>query len=117
MPGTPVSRYRKCDVSRFLTGLDARFGMMCMESRGVAERLEAAPFQSDGANRAAVSGTAATSLLKSLNGGSLVFLHVEDSVELGDLEQVVHLFGQVEQLEFAALVLGGGERAHQFADA
>ncbi len=29
----------------------------------------------------------------------------------------MHLFGEVEQLEFTALILGGGEGADQLADA
>src|ERR1022692_2021459 len=52
-----------------------------------------------------------------LNRRGFVVLYVEDGVEFGDLEQVVHLLGEVKQLEFAALVLGGGEGADQFADA
>ncbi len=46
-----------------------------------------------------------------------VFFHIEDGVELGDLQQVVHFLGEVEQFEFAALVLGRGEGADEFADA
>src|SRR5581483_7600712 len=46
-----------------------------------------------------------------------VVLHVEDGVQLGDLQQVVHFLGEVEQLEFAALVADAGESADQFADA
>src|SRR5208282_2598211 len=45
-----------------------------------------------------------------------VVLHIEDGVELGDLQQVVNFLGEVEQLEFAALVLGSGEGADQLAD-
>jgi hypothetical protein len=51
------------------------------------------------------------------HGYCLVVFHIEDGVELGDLEQIVDLLGEVEQLKFAALVLGGGECADQFADA
>ena len=47
---------------------------------------------------------------------SLVVLHIEDGIELGDLEQVMHLFGQVQQLQFAALTLDGSECAHQLTD-
>jgi hypothetical protein len=46
-----------------------------------------------------------------------VVFHVEDGVELGDLKQVVDLLGEVQQLEFATLILGGGEGADQLADA
>src|SRR4051812_47444905 len=48
---------------------------------------------------------------------SFVVFHVEDGVELGDLQQVVHFLRQVKQLQFAALIADGGERAHQLADA
>src|SRR5215472_5063219 len=47
---------------------------------------------------------------------ALVVLDVEDGVELGDLEQVVNFLGEVEQLELAALVANGSERADQLAD-
>jgi len=56
-------------------------------------------------------------LLEGFDGGGFVVLHVKDGVELGDLEQIVHLLGEVEEFEFAALILGGGEGADQFADA
>jgi len=56
-------------------------------------------------------------LLEGFDGGGFVVFHVEDGVELGDLQQVVHLLGEVEKLEFAALILGGGEGADQLADA
>src|SRR5258705_9777965 len=46
----------------------------------------------------------------------LVVLDIKDGVQLGDLEQVVNLLGEIQQLQFAALVLGCGERADQFAD-
>ena len=49
--------------------------------------------------------------------GCFVFFHIEDGVELRDLQQVVHFLGEIEQLEFATLVLGGGEGADEFADA
>src|SRR5258708_38862434 len=57
------------------------------------------------------------SLLESLDRRCLVFLHVKHGVELGDLQQVVYLLGEVQQLEFAALVLGGGKGADQLDDA
>src|SRR5215469_4231016 len=47
---------------------------------------------------------------------AFVVLDVEDGVELGDLEQVVNFLGEVEQLELAALVANGSERADQLAD-
>src|SRR5882672_3586712 len=45
-----------------------------------------------------------------------VFLHIEDGVELRDLQKVVDLLGQVQQFEFAALFLGSGEGTDKFAD-
>ena len=45
-----------------------------------------------------------------------VFFDVENGVQLGDLEQVVDLLGEVQQLKIAALVADGGERADQLAD-
>src|SRR5579863_5722465 len=56
-------------------------------------------------------------LLERLDGGGFVVLHVEDGVELGDLKQVVDLLGEVQEFQFAALILGGVEGADQFADA
>ena len=56
-------------------------------------------------------------LLERLDRGGFVVFHVEDGVELGDLKQVVDLLGEVQQLQFAALILGGGEGADQFTDA
>ena len=51
-----------------------------------------------------------------LYGRRFVVLDVEDGVELRDLQQVVYFFGEVEQLEFAALVFGSGEGADELAD-
>src|ERR1700694_1274724 len=51
------------------------------------------------------------------DGGGLVVLDVEDGVELGDLEEVVDLLGQVEELELAACILDGGERGDHLPDA
>ncbi len=55
-------------------------------------------------------------LAERLNGCGFVFFYIEDGVQLGDLEQVVDLLGQIQQLEFAALVADGSERADQLAD-
>src|SRR5208283_1208875 len=57
------------------------------------------------------------SLVEGADGGGLVVPDVEDGVELGDLEQVVDLLGEVEQLELAAGVFDGGECADQLSDA
>ena len=56
-------------------------------------------------------------LFERFDRGCFVVFHVEDGVELGDLKQVVDLLGEVQQLQFAALVLHGGKGANQFADA
>ena len=56
-------------------------------------------------------------LLERLYGGGFVVLYVEDGVKLRDLEQIVDLLGEVQQLQFAALILGGGEGAYEFANA
>ncbi len=58
----------------------------------------------------------AQDLPKSLYRRGLVILHVEHRVELGNLQQVVHFLGQLQQLQFAALVLHRGICADQFAD-
>src|SRR5713101_2727536 len=50
------------------------------------------------------------------DGLGFVVFDVEDGVELGDLEQVVDLLGELEQLQLATLVADGGKRAHQLAD-
>src|ERR1035437_1980468 len=56
-------------------------------------------------------------LFEGADGRGFVVPDVEDGVELGDLEQVVDLLGEVEQLEFAARIPDRGEGADQFADA
>ena len=56
-------------------------------------------------------------LLEGFDRRGLVFLHIEDGVELRDLQQIMDFLGEVEQLEFAALVLGSSEGADEFADA
>ena len=56
-------------------------------------------------------------LCERLDRVCFVVLDVEDGVEFGDLEQVVNLFGQIQELQFAAAVADGGESADQFADA
>ena len=43
-------------------------------------------------------------LTKGAHGCSFVVLNVEDGIQLGDLQQVVHFLGQVQQLQFATLV-------------
>src|SRR5690349_15386326 len=46
----------------------------------------------------------------------LVVLDVEHGVELRDLQQVMDLFGEVQQFEFAAAIADGGVSADQLAD-
>ena len=52
------------------------------------------------------------SLFKRSDGHGLVIFYVEDGVQLRDLKQIVHFLGQLEQLEFAALVAHRGKGAH-----
>lgn len=82
------------------------------EQKGIL-RLAGSSFAQQGAQRSCGAALAA----KTAQRGAFVVVHVEDGVELGDLEQVVHFFGQVEQLEFPAVIFHGGEAAHQLADA
>ncbi len=49
-------------------------------------------------------------------GRCFVILHIEDGVQLCNLQQVVNFLGEVEQLKFATLVLGCGKGADQLAD-
>jgi len=56
-------------------------------------------------------------LAERLYGPCFVVLDIEDSVELRDLQQIVHFLGEVEQLQFATLVFGSSEGADKFADA
>jgi hypothetical protein len=65
----------------------------------------------------AATSSASALLVKRLYARCFVFLHIEDGVELRDLQQVVYFFCEVKQLEFATLVLGSGEGADEFADA
>jgi len=50
-------------------------------------------------------------LTKGADGRSFIVFNVEDGIELGDLQQVVHFLGQVQQLQFATLVAHGGKGA------
>jgi hypothetical protein len=65
----------------------------------------------------ALCATESALLFEGGDGAGFVVLHVEDGVELGDLQQVVDLAGQVQELEFAALVFGCSEGADQLTDA
>src|ERR1035437_3488255 len=56
-------------------------------------------------------------LLERLDRGSFAVFHVEHGVELGNLKQIIDFLGEVQELEFAALILGRGEGADQFTDA
>jgi hypothetical protein len=44
-------------------------------------------------------------------------MHLEDRVELGDLEQVLDPFGEAEEFELAVLAGDGGVAIDEFADA
>jgi hypothetical protein len=59
----------------------------------------------------------AAALVERLYRSGLVVSHIEDGVELGDLQQVVNFLGQVQQFEFAALVAHGGKGADQLTNA
>jgi len=50
------------------------------------------------------------------DGDRLVVFHVEDGVQLRNLEQVVDLLGEIQELQFPALPLHGSERADQLTD-
>jgi len=56
-------------------------------------------------------------LVERLYCGCLIVPHIKYRVELGDLQQVMDLLGEVEQLEVAFLLAHSGEGADQFADA
>src|ERR1700734_4010776 len=56
-------------------------------------------------------------LLERLDRRCLIFLHIKDGIQLGDLQQVMHFLGEVEQLQFAALILRSSKSADQLADA
>ena len=61
--------------------------------------------------RARVASCCGLVLTKSANSRSFVVFNVENGIELGDLQQVVHFLGQVQQLQFATLVAHGGKGA------
>jgi hypothetical protein len=50
-------------------------------------------------------------LTKGAHSRSFVVFNVENGIELGDLQQVVHFLGQVQQLQFATLIAHGGKGA------
>jgi hypothetical protein len=55
-------------------------------------------------------------VVERLDGFEFVVADIEDGVELGDVEHVVHFLREVEQLEFASGVANGYEAAHKLAD-
>jgi len=65
----------------------------------------------------AVTSSASALLVESFYARCFIFLHIEDGVQLRDLQQVVYFLGEVKQFEFATLVLGRSEGADEFADA
>src|SRR6266567_2992538 len=68
-------------------------------------------------SRPAQKRQAPISLPERLNRRGFVVPNVKNRIELGDLQQVVDLLGQIEQLQFATLVLYRGVGADQLADA
>src|SRR6185312_8392442 len=64
-----------------------------------------------------MNGLPERALAEGADGFGFVVFDVEDGVELGDLEEVVDLLGEVEELELAAGVLDGGKGGDHFADA
>jgi hypothetical protein len=80
--------------------------------RTLGGTAEAVPFPKPSCHRAPDR-----SLLEGLDCGGLVLFYIENGVELGDLKQVVHLLGEIQKFEFAALILGGGVGADQLANA
>src|ERR1017187_6343663 len=53
---------------------------------------------------------------KAADGAGFVFVNVEDGIQLGDLQQVLHPLVQVEQLQLPAAVGHGGKARYQLAD-
>jgi hypothetical protein len=56
-------------------------------------------------------------VVEGADGGEFVVFDVEDGVELGDVQDVVDLLGEIQELEFASGVADGGETADEFSDA
>ncbi|HEY1209053.1 MAG TPA: hypothetical protein VGE85_06780, partial [Terracidiphilus sp.] len=57
-------------------------------------------------------GTCPVRLLEGGDGAGLVVLDIENGVQLGQLQQIVHLLGQLQQLDLGLLILGRGIGAH-----
>jgi len=55
-------------------------------------------------------------LRKGADGAGFVFVNIEDGVEFGDLQQVLHPFVEVEQLQLTAVVGYRGEARDQLTD-
>ena len=71
---------------------------MDLHSRSPLDRVAVIP-KNPTSRKGARSGAPSAwlgSLFEGFYGGGFVVFHVEDGVELGDLEQVVHLLGEVE---------------------
>src|SRR3954468_8779226 len=45
-----------------------------------------------------------------------VVLDIENGVQLGNLQKVVNLFGEIEQLQLSAAIANGGEGTYQLTD-
>src|SRR5260370_11271861 len=103
MTGDQVCSRRKLFGGLFRNGTEGKSPLLAKDARNGAPWVQHNP-------------TKYGTLLERFDRGSFVVFHVEDGVKLGDLQQVVHLLGEVQQLEFATLILGRGEGADQLAD-
>src|SRR5579859_2305474 len=54
-------------------------------------------------------------LLEGGDSARFVIVDIENGIELGHLQHILHLLGQVQQLHIGALILGRSECAYQLA--
>jgi hypothetical protein len=97
----------------------------CRSGRA-AEGKESVNFRGRGPKKGTCSRGTAPACLSSSQRAQLfaeglyrrcfVIFYIEDGIEFGDLKKIVNLLGEIEQLEFAALILCRGEGADEFAD-
>lgn len=55
-------------------------------------------------------------IIKRFHRVELVIFNIENGIELGDVEYVMHFLREIEQLEFAARISDCGKAADQFSD-
>jgi hypothetical protein len=67
--------------------------------------------------RAHAQNLSSEEIVEGLNGVEFVVANVEDGIELGDVQDIPDLLGEVEELEFAARVADRSEAGNQLADA